>query len=183
MREYGQIAVRAARPLLLRFVPIKLHPVSVRGAEIDGFTDTVIRRSFERNIGFKQSSERGCQFRPRRIQDGDMVQPGRAGRRRLASGALPCVQSDVTMVTTGRQECRLRPKSLSDIKAEHVAIKCQRAVQVGHFQVNVTDPDVRADAIWAGLWVHNRQTAQPQPISHSRPSAPKTGVWKWAAGG
>ena len=55
------------------------------------------------------------------------------------------------MITTGRQECRLRAEALSDFKAEHVTVEAQRAFQVGDFQMNVADSDVGVDAIRAGV--------------------------------
>ncbi len=61
MREHGQTAVRAARPLLLWSIPIKLHPVCVGVAEINGFTDTVNRRTIALAI---ESAHLQQPFRP-----------------------------------------------------------------------------------------------------------------------
>ena len=78
-----------------------------------------------------------------------MVQAGRAGWWRLAARALPCVQADVMMITTGSHKRRLLAEALSDFKAEHVAVKGKRAFQIGHLQVNVANPDLRMK--WMGL--------------------------------
>jgi hypothetical protein len=99
----------------------------------------------------KEATQGVGQFRSSRIQDGDMVQPRRAGRRRLSSCAFPSVEADVMMITTGQQERRLRAEALRDFKAKPVAVKLQRTFQVGHFQVNVADADVGVDALQAGV--------------------------------
>src|SRR5688572_768298 len=100
MSEHRQSAIGTARPLLNRPVPVKLHAVSVRVAEIDGLTDAMIRRAFERNLCFKEAAHSVRQFRPCRIQDRDMVEARRPGWRRLAARALPSVQADVMVITT-----------------------------------------------------------------------------------
>src|SRR6185436_15619259 len=72
-----------------------------------------------------------------------------AGRRRMAAGAFPSVRSDVMVITPGGKEHGLRAVALGDLKAEHVAIERQRALQIGHLQMNVADPDLRMK--WMGL--------------------------------
>jgi len=149
MRKHGPTAVGTARPLLPGLVPIKLDAVVVGVAEVDRFTDAVVRRAFERDASLRDSTQGVGQFRPCRVQDGDMVQASRAGRRRLASGAFPSVQSDVMVITPGGEENGLRPVALCDLKAEHVSIERQRPFQVRHFQMNVADPDLRMK--WMGF--------------------------------
>ena len=83
-----------------------------------------------------------------------MVKASRAGWRRLPSRALPCVQADVMMITTGRHKRRLLAEALSDFKAEHVAVKGQRAFQIGHLQMNVANPDAGIHGLRAGVWFH-----------------------------
>src|SRR6185436_7101609 len=76
-----------------------------------------------------------------------------AGRRRMAAGAFPSVQSDVMMITPGGKEHGLRAVALRDLKAEHVAIERQRPFQVRHFQMNVADPDLRMKGMGLHDWL------------------------------
>src|SRR5262249_55903961 len=149
MRDHCQSAISVAGPLLLRPVPIKLHSVPVWVGQIDRFANAVVRRAFKGDACLQHAAQGLGQFRPRRIQDGDVVQSGRAGWRRSASGAFPRVQPDVMMVTTGGQERCLRPEPLSDFKAKHVAVEAKRPFQVRYFQMNVSDPDLWVD--WMSL--------------------------------
>src|SRR6266576_5751962 len=114
----------------------------------------MIRRSFEWNLRFNEATQGVRQFRPCRIQDSNVVQAGRAGWRRLAPRALPCVQADVMMITTGRHKRRLLAEALSKFKAEHVAAKGQRAFQAGNLQMNVANPDAGIHGLRAGVWFH-----------------------------
>ena len=45
------------------------------------------------------------------------------------------------MIAAGRNEGRARTQSLRQFKAQHAAIKFQRAFEVGHFKMHVADPD------------------------------------------
>jgi hypothetical protein len=51
------------------------------------------------------------------------------------------------MITARRNERRLRAEPLHQFEAQHVAVKFQRAVEIGHFQMDVPDPDP---------WIHRR---------------------------
>lgn len=169
MREHVQAAIGTVRPLFLWPVPIKLDPVVVGVAEIEGLADAVIRRSIKRNSGINHSTERGCQLRSCWIQNGDMIQPGRARWRRLAPVALPCVQSDVMVVTSRRQKRGLKAIPLGDFKPDHIPVKCHRTFKVGHLQVNVTDPHVRIFGIVAGVrlqvrWMVRSRLTKPAGI-------------------
>jgi hypothetical protein len=158
MREHRQTAVGTSRPLLVGFVPIKLDTVVVGVAEIDDLTDTVIRRSFERDASLRDSAQGVGQFSPCRVQDGDMVQAGRAGRWRLASGAFPSVQSDVMVITPAERNTACAPWRCVISKPKHVAIERQRPFQVRHFQMNVANPDLQMK--WVGLrdWLVHSMT-------------------------
>ena len=80
-----------------------------------------------------------------------MIQPCRAWRRRRASLAFPRVQSDVVMITTCREKRCFLSVSLRDLKAKNIAIKVERAFQVGHLQMNVTNSDLRVKRARAGV--------------------------------
>ena len=135
-------AVRRARPFFLRPIPIQFHAVVIRIAQIECFAHAMIRRSFERDACLLQPPQRIRQFRPRRIQDGQMIKPRRSRRRRLAAGTLPGIQSDVMMIPARREKCRRRSETLRQLKPKHITIKSKGALQVRHLQMHVAHPDI-----------------------------------------
>src|SRR5438874_6981242 len=102
----------------------------------------MIRSSFERNASLLQAPQCITQFCPRRIKNGQVIKPGRSPGRRPAAVTLPSVQSDVMMIPAGREKCRRRSEALRQLKPKHIAIKSKRTLQVRHFQMHVTHPDV-----------------------------------------
>jgi hypothetical protein len=62
--------------------------------------------------------------------------------RRPAAVTLPNIQSDVMMIPAGREKCRRRSETLRQLKPKHIAIKSKRTLQIRHFQMHVTHPDV-----------------------------------------
>ena len=97
-REHSEAAISRARPLFLRPVPIELHTVVVGVVEIDCFADTVVCRAFERDAGLLDPPHGGSQLGSCRIQDSDMIQTRRAGRRWLTPSAFPGVQAEITIM-------------------------------------------------------------------------------------
>src|SRR5665213_276343 len=102
--EHLQPAVGAFRPLILRSVPIKLHAVVVRVAQIKCLGNAVVAGALERYLGHDQPPQRIGQKPPVRVKNGSMVKTGgpRGGRR--ATFALPGIESDMVMVAAGRDE-------------------------------------------------------------------------------
>ena len=49
------------------------------------------------------------------------------------------------VVSAGRDECRLRAVTLHEFEPEHAAIERKRAIEIGHFKVNVADRDAGID--------------------------------------
>jgi hypothetical protein len=49
------------------------------------------------------------------------------------------------MIATGRNEGRLVPQALHQFETEHAAVKDERAVEVGDFQMHVAEADARID--------------------------------------
>jgi hypothetical protein len=83
-----------------------------------------------------------------------MIDPGRGWRRDkgrwcreagLSSTAFPGVETDVMMVSTRGDEGRAGAVALRELEAEHAAVKGQRALQIGHLQMNVADADSGMD--------------------------------------
>jgi len=83
-----------------------------------------------------------------------MIEPGGSRRRRRTTCALPSVQTDMMMVAAGRKERCLASIPLRQLKSEHVAIKRERALQVRHFQVDVTDPGLRGNRLKTSIRFH-----------------------------
>ena len=148
LREHRELAVRPERPLLLRPVPIELDAVVVGIAQIERLADAVVAGAVERDAGRHQAAERVGERGARRIEDRDVIEAGRAGRRRRAALALPGVEADVVVIAAGRDEGRLRAHALHQLEAEHAAIEGERAVEVGDLEVDVADPGAGMDG-WA----------------------------------
>ena len=49
------------------------------------------------------------------------------------------------MITAGGNECRLPAEPLRQLKAENAAIEGKRPVDIGHFQMDVTDTHAGVD--------------------------------------
>jgi hypothetical protein len=71
-----------------------------------------------------------------------MIEPGRA--RRLGPGPGVFRQDYQRLCAVRRQPGRLSPAP-GNLEAEHVAIKAQRTIQIGHCQVDRTDCRIRMD--------------------------------------
>jgi hypothetical protein len=94
----------------------------------------MIRSSFERNACLLQAPQCVTQFCPRRIKNGQMIEPSRSPGRRPAAVTLPSVQSDVMMIPAGREKCRRRSETLRQLKPKHIAIKSKRTLQSATFK-------------------------------------------------
>src|SRR5215207_9559477 len=80
LREHGQLAVRGARPLLVRFIPIEFHAVLVGVAQVKRLAHAMVRGAVEgyarRNQPAQRIGERGAG----RVVNGCVVEPRRARR-------------------------------------------------------------------------------------------------------
>ena len=86
-----------------------------------------------------QPPQRVGEVGARRIENGQVIEPGRAWRRRRAAGALPGVETDVVMVAAGGNERRLGAVALGELETQHAAIESERPIEVGHLEVDMTD--------------------------------------------
>ena len=77
----------------------------------------MVAGAVELDAGLDQPAERIGERRARRIEDGDMVEPGRAGSGRRAAFALPGVQPDVVMIAAGRDEGGARAVALRSARS------------------------------------------------------------------
>ena len=107
MHRDAAAAVRRPRPLLLRPVAVELDAVAVRVAQVDRLGDAVVGGAVDRPLRVDEPLERVAELRPVRVADRDVVEAGRAGRRRRAAARLPRVQAEVVVVAAGRDERRL----------------------------------------------------------------------------
>jgi hypothetical protein len=136
--DHGQVALRGARPLGLRAVPVELDAVAIGIAEIERLADAVVGGSLKRNVRADKAAERIGQLRARGIDDGEVIETSGARSGRGAAAALPGVDADVVMVAAGGEEGGCVADALRDFEAEDVVIEGERAVQVGDLEVNVT---------------------------------------------
>src|SRR5215471_9510173 len=93
--KHRKLAVRIARPLLARAIPIKLDAVVIRIAQIERFAHAVIGSALERNLGRHQTPQRVGECGAARIEHGQMIEPGAARRRWIAAAAFPGIEPDV----------------------------------------------------------------------------------------
>lgn len=142
VRDHLDLAVGGARPLVAGLVPVEFDAVPVRIAQVDGFADAVVAGAFDRDVRALEAAQGVRQFPPVRIQDGDVVQPRRSRRGRLAARAL---QADVVVIAARRQEGGLAAVSLRDLEAQDAVVKGDGAFQVGHLQMHVTDSRLGMD--------------------------------------
>ena len=75
----------------------------------------------------------------------DVVEPGRAGRWRRATLGLPGVEPDVVVIAAGGDERRLVAHPSLLLEAEHVTPEAERAVEVGHLQMDMADVESGVD--------------------------------------
>src|SRR5262249_35534541 len=73
------------------------------------------------------------------IQDREVVQARGAARRLRATSALPDVEPKVVMVAVPRQERRGVAHSLLKLQSKRLLIEEHRSLEVGDFEVHVTD--------------------------------------------
>lgn len=143
--DHGEFAGRRAGPLGLGAVEVEFDTVLVRVAEVERFTDAVIGSAVEIDAGREKAAEGIGQFAARGIENREMKQAGVAGRRRRAAQTLPVVQADVMMISAGGEERGLSAEALRDGKAKDAVVEGNRAIEVGHFEVNVADAGGRMD--------------------------------------
>jgi len=60
----------------------------------------------------------------------------------MAAFAFPGVQPDMVVIAASRNERRAGAHSLHDLEAKHAAIESQRAIEIGHLEMNM--PNARS---------------------------------------
>src|SRR5216683_7056987 len=97
----------------------------------------MIAGAVELNARAQHAMQRVRERRPGRIEYRGVEQPGGAGRRRMAAFAFPGVEADVMVIAAGRDERRLCAHPLLQLEAKHIAIKSERAVEIGDLKMDV----------------------------------------------
>src|SRR5262249_52524503 len=105
-------------PFLACLVAIKLDTVLIVIAQVKRFADAMVARAVERDPGRQDGAQRVGERRARGIENGQMIKPGAASRRRRAAGTLPGIEADVMVIAPRRNERRLVAASLHDLKAK-----------------------------------------------------------------
>ena len=54
------------------------------------------------------------------------------------------------MITAGRQERGVAAEALGHFETQHIAVEADGAFKIGHFQVNVANPDARIERLGHG---------------------------------
>jgi hypothetical protein len=83
----------------------------------------------------------------------------------MAAFAFPGVQTDVVVIAAGRNERRARTQALRHLKPQHAAIKSQRAIEIGHLEMNM--PDARSRDDGCGAFGHGLSVLQRSSQSRS----------------
>ena len=122
--------------------------------------------------GLDEPPQRVGERRPVGIEDREVEEPRMAGRRRRAAAALPCVQADVVVIAARRDERRVLAHPLLQLEAEHADVEVERALDVRHLQVDVTD--VGRGSISASPCGDRTASGSVKLISSSRPVSPFT---------
>ena len=96
-----------------------------------------------------------------------MIEARGAGQRRRTAPAFPGVETDVMMIAAGGDKRRLAAEPLDQLKAEHAAIKRQRPVEIGYFQMHMADAHAGVDR-----WCRQRISRSDfRPDSHHKRSS------------
>ena len=64
-----------------------------------------------------------------------------AARRWRAALTFPGVEPNVMMIPARGNESSGPAVILRQLEAEHTAVKCERTVQIGHFEMHMANPD------------------------------------------
>ena len=109
-----------------------------------------------------------------------MIQASSIFRRRRHAFAVPGIQTDVMMITAGGNKSRLITIFHHQLKTQQAAIKIERALQVGNFEMHMTNACLRGNGI-----IHTckyitlpEQACKKKPHRHGYRYANETGQHK-----
>ena len=107
--------------------------------KVERFRNAMVGRAIELHLVGDEALQRIGEVGARRIENCHVIEPGGAGRRRLASRTLPGVEANVVVVAAGGHESRLLAIHLLQFEAEHAAIEVEGPLDVGHLEVNMAN--------------------------------------------
>lgn len=126
-------------PFVRGSIPVELEPVAVRIVQIQSKADTVIAGSIQLDSRTLQPSkcirERGFRW----VANRSMKKSRRTAWWWGTATTLPCVEADMMVIVASCEERCLSAISLLELEAKDVLIKCDGALEIGNFEVNVTD--------------------------------------------
>jgi hypothetical protein len=134
---------------------IEFHAVSIRVPEIEGFAHTMIGRAIEGNAGGEETAQSIGEGQAVRIEDGGVIESGRAFRRGFASHTFPGIQAEVVVVTSGGKKSGLGTEALGHLEAEDIPPEDQGTLQIRDLEMDMTNPDAGSNGR-----VHNNSKAE-----------------------
>lgn len=144
-RCHLEFAFGITRPIYGIAVHVEFEAVAIGVLEVERLADAVIGGAIERDLMLDEAAQGIGERWAIGIEDGDVIEAGGAGRRWFAATAFPGVEADVMMITTSGDEGRAGAVALRELKAEHAAVEGERALQIGHLQMNVADANAGMD--------------------------------------
>src|SRR5215510_6259842 len=98
----------------------------------------MVAGAVEFDVSCHHAAQRVGQIPARRVENGQVIEPGTAGSRWRPAEAFPGIERDMVMIAAGGDEGRaLAP--LRQLEPEHATIKRQSPLEIGHFEVDMTD--------------------------------------------
>ena len=137
--DHGESATVVARPLGGMPVAIKFNAVLVGIAEVEGFAYAMVGGAVEVDAGLQQATEGVGEFGAAGVEDGGVIEAGRAGGGWGPARAFPNIEADMMMVSAGGNESRLGSMALHKLKTENARVEGEGAVEIGDLQMDVAD--------------------------------------------
>ena len=149
--EHGEVAVGVSGPLGFGAVPVEFDAVVVGVVEVESFADAVVGCAVQGDVGGEEATEHIGEGGAGGVEDGEVVEAGGSGRRRLAAERLPGVEADVVVVAAGGEEGRGVAEALRDLEAEDAVVEGEGAVEVGDAEMDVAHAGVGMDGFAHGV--------------------------------
>src|SRR5437667_2523100 len=127
----------APDPLRARTVRIKLHAVIIGIAEIDRFTNAVVRSALDWMVASHKPLEGMGKVAPRRITNGQMVKSGRF--RWTRRGVALFTEHDHRRTVSCCRNSDLASNPLHDPQSERAGVKAKRAFKIAGAQAYLAD--------------------------------------------
>src|SRR5215217_5748093 len=131
-------------------VPGQLDPIAIRIVQVDCLVGAVVGRAIDPPAIVEQALERSRQVPPLGVVDGEVIEPGRPRRWRDSALALPGIEPDVVMISTGREKRGLVTEASDELETETASIEVDRAIEISHLEVDMADAGSRR---YGQLWI------------------------------